>query len=1325
MRAFSLILLVFLIVPAVTRPAPVSLTTFAAPERPPLTELKDAIWPQRAPLAPDALLAPGRLEHQSVVPLHAQSEPYRTDVWTRIAFQGILNASRGWDVLAIPAYHMDFHNVIRLTEHAAADVQPTLNHDGSLAAFVSRRDGNDEIYRVMVPPRFNSPQRLTDDPAADLEPAWSPYGDHIVFVRVLNDQGEIFRMNADGTGVTRLTNNPANDFAASWSPDARQIVWARQEGSNRAVLWVMNADGSGQRAISPPLLYLGTPRWSPRGDLIAFDYDADGDGLNELAVIRPDGSGLRTVFDAETDLVDLWLGDWAPNADRLVFTVVLYIVVENRLAVQDSVLAWYNLEQGSVHGFNVVEGPEMAPVWRSQDQLAPVSRMEPLPAESPVPFQVSWSGEDRGISGIERFEVQVRDGASGSWELWHSGREKTASFPGRGGHTYYFRVRAHDAAGNVEPWPSSWQAMTTVENRPPQSQMRPLRPYERNGVQVQWSGQDIGGSDLLGFDVQYRRDDQIGWSNWLTSTLATSAVFHGQTGVRYHFRVRAVDMAYNEEPWREGQGDAWTTLYGWKLTGTVTDIRGAAVAGVQPLTVPAGFLSQTTDARGEFTVYGHAGVNTVMATWQKQGYGEPAPIRFDAAKDARVRIVMPPLENRVRNGDFEDGISTGWTLRGRENDGIGITASSHTGDKAALIGCQARPFTAEETVPRQDRQINYPEQIQFLVDKNNNIHLLQRFYDSFGWKIRYSRRDASGWSAIENVINTQNSINQITMFLDKQNNPHIITVILDFEHHSYYRIFHIRRLSSGIWTIPQLIAEFSIYPPRIDFVAVDSKNVIHILFSRSNLYYTNNQNNGNWSNIIEIIENINNFSTIIDDNDNIHLLFLENEKLMYIQRNTNGFWTQKQEIYDFGYYDQFFYSIKNDKNGGIHFLWWTQTSDNQLFYAYRHPNGTISQPIHVNAFYPIRLYEDAVMTVSQDGHVYIFWTSANDNNILYIQKRPDGSWTSIERLPYNDKYYSPKNIFLDQQKRLNLILKAYDGFYYYAQGDNLNQWSKTWRIFEITGVMITAASDDTIHFFLLPFNQEEPYRYTRTHYHTWPARTYALTQAVRVPDASAQPTLSLFHRFEQIPGPQPARWQVQMTNAAGTTIPIALTTPTNDWQHAWADLTPWAGQTVTLTLGLEQAAGTLCAQAHVDDVVVGPMRYPNLWVTAPALSLAPGETAELRLFYGNTGQAVAPGVRLTLSLPPELTPVAADPPPAAMPGDRTWRWDTGNLPPGAVPRTITIRVTAPAELQTGTVLSGTVRIGGEAVEPVYADNDRYVWVFTGGTSLYLPRVVRR
>jgi hypothetical protein len=94
------------------------------------------------------------------------------------------------------------------------------------------------------------------------------------------------------------------------------------------------------------------------------------------------------------------------------------------------------------------------------DTVAPSSSAT-SPAESMNPFfTVSWSGSDT-LSGIASYDVQYRVGAAGMWTDWLSGVTGSSSVFGSSapvvvspGETYYFRVRAHDAAGNVEAYPS-------------------------------------------------------------------------------------------------------------------------------------------------------------------------------------------------------------------------------------------------------------------------------------------------------------------------------------------------------------------------------------------------------------------------------------------------------------------------------------------------------------------------------------------------------------------------------------------------------------------------------------------------------------------------------------------------------------------------------------------------------------------------------------------------------------------------------------------------------------------------------------------------------
>ncbi|MEJ5312349.1 MAG: Ig-like domain-containing protein [Anaerolineae bacterium] len=64
-------------------------------------------------------------------------------------------------------------------------------------------------------------------------------------------------------------------------------------------------------------------------------------------------------------------------------------------------------------------------------------------------FWVSWWNSQDNLSGIASYDVQYRDGAGGVWtDLLLGTTEVYTRFVGTDNHTYYFRVRARDLAGN-------------------------------------------------------------------------------------------------------------------------------------------------------------------------------------------------------------------------------------------------------------------------------------------------------------------------------------------------------------------------------------------------------------------------------------------------------------------------------------------------------------------------------------------------------------------------------------------------------------------------------------------------------------------------------------------------------------------------------------------------------------------------------------------------------------------------------------------------------------------------------------------------------------
>ena len=83
-------------------------------------------------------------------------------------------------------------------------------------------------------------------------------------------------------------------------------------------------------------------------------------------------------------------------------------------------------------------------------------------------FTVSWVGtDDPNGSGVANSDIYVADDG-GPWQPWQLAiATNSATYGGQPGHYYSFYSIAHDNAGNVEPTPSTYQAMTLVSSNGP------------------------------------------------------------------------------------------------------------------------------------------------------------------------------------------------------------------------------------------------------------------------------------------------------------------------------------------------------------------------------------------------------------------------------------------------------------------------------------------------------------------------------------------------------------------------------------------------------------------------------------------------------------------------------------------------------------------------------------------------------------------------------------------------------------------------------------------------------------------------------------------
>lgn len=177
----------------------------------------------------------------------------------------------------------DGTNVRRLTQNSHMDDFPALSPDGTRMVFESNR------LRTEGEPLNISPLFLVHTDGAAQTPllrgnsaTWSPDGKRISFHASASGTGrlvsalpgaatvdsDLFVLHVDdflkkGARPKNITNSPAAvDDDPDWSPDGTKVVFHRRVGGRgQFQLFMINADGTGERQMTSPPGLSGFPNW--------------------------------------------------------------------------------------------------------------------------------------------------------------------------------------------------------------------------------------------------------------------------------------------------------------------------------------------------------------------------------------------------------------------------------------------------------------------------------------------------------------------------------------------------------------------------------------------------------------------------------------------------------------------------------------------------------------------------------------------------------------------------------------------------------------------------------------------------------------------------------------------------------------------------------------------------------------------------------------------------------------------------------------------------------------------------------------------------------
>ena len=205
---------------------------------------------------------------------------------TRIAFASWSDGNG--DIYVMDA---DGKNVIRLTEGRGRKGDPDWSPDEGKIVF----DVDDRVDHIAVMDADGRNRKKLEDQA--LYPSWSPDGGTIAFLSSRDGGNELYVIGADGQGRNRVTQDLADKWNPSFSPDGRRIAYAaKHEGFYH--IYVVGADGRNRVKLTHIKKHHANPTWSPDGQAIAYSVIEDGDFRGTIHLIASDGKYLRQLSDA-------------------------------------------------------------------------------------------------------------------------------------------------------------------------------------------------------------------------------------------------------------------------------------------------------------------------------------------------------------------------------------------------------------------------------------------------------------------------------------------------------------------------------------------------------------------------------------------------------------------------------------------------------------------------------------------------------------------------------------------------------------------------------------------------------------------------------------------------------------------------------------------------------------------------------------------------------------------------------------------------------------------------------------------------------------------
>ena len=1057
----------------------------------------------------------------------------------------------------LPAAALD---TLRLAPSNLPDVSPGEMANWSKLAFQSYRNGQWDIFTARS--NRSDEARLTVDGNHDIEPRWTRGLTRLAYVSRFPGNYEIYTMNPDGTGKTRLTNTPANEYNPSWSPDGTKIVFnSYRDGQSE--IYVMNANGSGLTRLTNDPAYDGEPVWSPDGTKIAFTSTRGSGGYAAIWVMAPDGHGPSQVAGGESPA-------WSPDQQHLATAgdwdsdgwYELHVVNA------DGSYDWEMISLGGGYGVDILPRS-----WSPDGRYVAYTRIQ----------YIYYYGNWYWLAAyLEAFDVVNRT---------------------------TFRL-----TNGTEEWRPDWQ---TSDLQKPTSQVASLSSPAASPIAVSWSGADAGPSGVYGYDIQVRDGADGAWTTWLTRTTATTANYPGIGGHTYYFRSRAWDNSSNIENWPAVPDTSVT---------------------VEALPPNSDLSPLPAYQRGSLAV-----------SWSGADPGGSGIANYDVQYQDSITGTWTDWQSATpaTSAQFDGSVGHAYAFRVRATD------------RAQNVGAWSEPPEVLTTVysrlvdgvvyDNRDRRIVGAE-VQLVPAALNTIaatlHGYLGFLDADGARTLTVTHPLFGMAPPMTVALTadttidhwlpplDNAVQNGDFEADGNSLPDWlssgpITPTVVAEGHTGSRSAQLETQLEPQWSDAEIVPGHG--PADM---GVDASGVVHVVYEESgSIVYVQRDSSGVWLTPTVVVASGSQATLAVSPAGEAHLAWVGADGVRYRQRAANGQWSAPVLIHTLGRAPQIAVGNVAPYRPQVVSLW-----SNEDFLIKQDANRQWLAPQHIwtsvwvaEALLAPRLViqgNDVARILIGDGSgPQICLPETVAYNCGYLPSPPGMQRLTLgpnERshfLAWSTPWWTPAAVYGREVNGAQYAIEAIPD--YAGNGDlaidqhdtayvvNVDAgalwlryraldagWSTPRRV--ASGAQGTPRlivdANDVMH---VLYATAAGLEYRQSLAQSTETVT-TISQVLALSGDLARATVSFFYQLQSTRTNETGQFTVVVDDGVSLTPVFTTTQPQSVWAHRWADVSRWAGQTITLELTLRETAYPAASQLRLDEISVGSWLTPDPQMIAPS-----------------------------------------------------------------------------------------------------------------------------